>query len=65
MLDDEDEVTRFFQFNEEKTAVTLIISTTAPMTFHQYLEILSDFIYECDTSGDDLFNDNSYLEAMN
>ena len=62
---DEDEVQRFFQFNKEKTAVTLIISTSSPMKFEEYLDILNDFIHEMDVDDTDLFKDTSFLVGMN
>jgi len=64
-MKDEDEVTSFFQFNKEKTAVTLIISTQVPMTFSEYLDILNDFIHSADVDNVDLFDDNAFLEGMN
>lgn len=65
MLSDEDEVVRFFQFNKEKTTVTLVISTSTPMQFEEYLDILNDFIHEQDVDNADLFQDNSFLVGMN
>ena len=65
MMEDDDEITRFFQFNKDKTSVTLIISTAKPMTFDEYLTILNDFVHEMDVDATDLFQDNSFLVGMN
>lgn len=64
-MKDEDVVQRFFQFNKEKTSVTLIISTSSPMKFEDYIDILNDFIHEMDVDDTDLFKDTSFLAGMN
>ncbi len=64
-MKDTDTVSRFFQFNKDKTAVTLIVSTESPMTFSEYLDILNDFVHENDIDGVDMFLDTSFLAGMN
>jgi len=62
---DDEDISRFLQFNEDKTTVTLVISSKKPMKFEDYLEELNNVVHQYDVDGEDLFMDNSFLVGMN